>query len=352
MKLRRAMAVAAATAVIAPAAFFAAPAAFATDGDTTAPETTTEPAAPGASETPADEDNTEPAGESTPPASDASAPAGETSSPAVETSQPGPSTSESAPAPSEPAPGTSESTGPGDEPTEPTDECPTDDDGADLDSALELGIKGLPGKIVAGSGWHSFSMRATNTSDKALGTVEWALFVDNFSESDQEKDWLSSYAEIQFQNEHGTWVSVTDELGTGVYFGETELGAKAYVDLKLRVNIGAKAPAGDGYTLGLAGYADDEKDCYHTAYADWYFEVLAAGSGNDDPGEAKPGKGDKPSEGTKPQGGANELPATGSLAETGSSSVLPVIGTVGGIAVLAGAGVVFAMKRRRDDAVA
>ncbi|MEU3187087.1 LPXTG cell wall anchor domain-containing protein [Streptomyces sp. NPDC006923] len=345
------MAVAAATAVIAPAAFFAAPAAFATDGDTTAPPTTTESAAPDASESPAGE-IPETGGESTPPAPEDSAPAGEESSPGTEPAKPGPSASESAPAPSEPAPGTSESAGPGDEPTEPTDECPTDDDGVDLDSALELGIKGLPGKIVAGSGWHTFSMRATNTSDTALGTVEWALFVDNFSESDQEKDWLSTYAEIQFQDENGTWVSVSDEFGAGSYFGETELGAKTYVDLQLRVNIGAKAPAGDGYTLGLAGYADDDKDCYHTAYADWYFEVLATGSGNDNPGEAKPGKGDKPSTDTKPQGGAKELPVTGSLAETGSSSMLPVLGTAGGIAVLAGAGVVFAMKRRRDDAVA
>ncbi|MFF1417251.1 LPXTG cell wall anchor domain-containing protein [Streptomyces sp. NPDC058280] len=338
------MAVAAATAVIAPAAFFAAPAAFATDGDTTTPQTSAESPAPEISETPSE-------GESTPPAGETSEPAGETSSPAEETSKPAEETSKPAEETSKPAPETSAPT-PSEDPSEPADECPTDDDGNDLNSALELGITGLPGKIVAGSGWHSFSLRATNTSDKALGTVEWALFVDNFSESWEEKDWLSSYAEIEFQDKNGAWVSISDEFGTGAYFGETELGAKAYVDLKLRLNISAKAPAGDGYALGLAGYADADQNCYHSAYADWYFTVLASGSGNENPGEAEPGKGDKPSEGPKPQGGAKELPATGSLAETGSSSMVPVIGMAGGIAIVAGAGVMFAMKRRRDDATA
>ncbi|MFE0512487.1 LAETG motif-containing sortase-dependent surface protein, partial [Streptomyces sp. NPDC058964] len=73
------------------------------------------------------------------------------------------------------------------------------------------------------------------------------------------------------------------------------------------------------------------------------------GSGNPDPGTAKPGdKGDKGGKISvkKPQGNVSELP-TGSLAETGSSSALPMIGLVGGLAVVAGAGAVFAVRRRR-----
>jgi LPXTG-motif cell wall-anchored protein len=224
----------------------------------------------------------------------------------------------------------------------------------DLDSALSVGIKGLPGKIVAGSGWHTLSLRATNTSDKALGTVEWALYVDNFTESTQDKDLLSTYTQIQFQDDKGNWVSTDADFGNGIYIGETKLGAKDYVDLKLRLNISAKAPAGDGFALGLGSYVDTDQNCWHTTYSDWNFSVLAPGSDNTNPGEPKPGKGDKPDEGSQPtpQGGANPLPATGSLAETGSSSMVPVIGLVGGIAIVAGAGVVFAMKRRRNGATA
>ncbi|MET9799373.1 LPXTG cell wall anchor domain-containing protein [Streptomyces sp. NPDC006368] len=369
MNLRRAMAVAAATAVIAPAAFLAAPAAYATEDnttgttssgttgdqntttpdtdagadtadDTTTPDTTTPDTAddtkPGADTKPAD-DTVKP-GTDTKPAEDT---AKEGDKPAKDTAKEGdkPAKAED----QEPAEG------------EGAEECPTNEDGIDLDNKLELGLKGLPGKITAGSGWHEFTLRATNSSDKALGTVQWALFVDNYSESDKEKDWLSEYAKIQFKNEHGKWESMADLVGNGAYFGETNLGAKAYVDLELRLNITAKAPAGEGYALGLGAYLDADKNCYHAAYSDWTFEVLKAGSGNEEPGEAKPGKGEKPDSndgGTKPQGEAKPIPVTGNLAETGSSSMLPTIGIAGGIAIVAGAGVVFALKRRNSGATA
>jgi LPXTG-motif cell wall-anchored protein len=38
---------------------------------------------------------------------------------------------------------------------------------------------------------------------------------------------------------------------------------------------------------------------------------------------------------------------SGNLAETGSSSALPVIGLVGGVAVVAGAGAMFVVRRRK-----
>lgn len=46
----------------------------------------------------------------------------------------------------------------------------------------------------------------------------------------------------------------------------------------------------------------------------------------------------------KPQGGSEQLPVTGSLAHTGSSSALPVIGLVGGAAVV---GAMFVVRRRK-----
>lgn len=44
------------------------------------------------------------------------------------------------------------------------------------------------------------------------------------------------------------------------------------------------------------------------------------------------------------------MDVSGSLAETGSSSALPMIGLVGGVAVVAGAGAVFVVRRRKTGA--
>src|SRR5688572_17145643 len=121
MKLRRAMAVAAATAVIAPATFLAAPAAFATP---------------------------------TPSASESTSPAPSES----ETTSPAPSESET----TSPAPSESQTTSPA---PSPSDSAPTEDPEVPVppyceeldedfeEKALGLKISGLPGQIVAGSGW-------------------------------------------------------------------------------------------------------------------------------------------------------------------------------------------------------
>ncbi|MEV7421266.1 LAETG motif-containing sortase-dependent surface protein [Streptomyces sp. NPDC091212] len=352
MKLRRAMAVAAATAVIAPAAFFSAPAAFATgeenatttespspSASSPAPEESESDPAPSDGTTEPGEETTEPGGEATEPTDGATEPTGGATSP-----------TDGAPSPSAPSTESSAPTEPSGKPSAP-EEC-QDEDEDYFDSALELGISGLPGKIVAGSGWHPFTLRATNTSDKALGRIDWALFVVNETESMKDKDQLGTYTTIQFQDKNGKWLEATQDIMSGVYIGDTTLKAKSYVDLKLRLNIGAKAPTDDSYAVGIAWYTDSDTDCEFSSFTDWTFEVLPAGQSNETPGKPTPGSTTKPSD-TKPQGGANPLPVTGSLAETGSSSMMPVIGTVGGIAVLAGAGVMFAMKRRRDgDATA
>ncbi len=79
--------------------------------------------------------------------------------------------------------------------------------------------------------------------------------------------------------------------------------------------------------------------------------VLKAGSTTPaGTGDAKP-TGDKPTgkpqSDMKPQGGSEQLPVTGSLAHTGSSSALPAIGLIGGAAVVAGAGAMFVVRRRK-----
>ncbi|MFJ5534556.1 LAETG motif-containing sortase-dependent surface protein [Streptomyces sp. NPDC093261] len=332
MKLRRAVVTAAATAVIAPLALLSAPAAFATDGTPTV--SASSPAA----------------GESS-PAADESAPAADESSPAADESTP--STAESTPAASASASesATASASAPASaqptESAEPSD-CPVDDNGVDPESQLSISVSGLPGKIVAGSGWHYFTMTAANHSDQSLGTVQWLATIDNDSASDNEKDWLSTYANLEYFNPQAkAWESMADEIGNGAYFGQTPLGPKKTVDIKLRVDITAKAPAGDGFSMGIGGYVDEQKNCVHSAFDFYDFTVLKPGSSNDTPGEAKPGKGTKPVSGKKPQGGSTEIVPTGNLAETGSSSMVPTIGLVGGVAIVVGAGALFAVRRRK-----
>lgn len=337
MKLRRVMAAAAATAAIAPIALLSAPAAFATPDTTPTPSATaTESATPPATGTPSENPSQTP-----PPSPSTTAPT---------SSAPSPSVSETG----EPTKTATPTGKPTEEPTEAPTDCPVDENGEDADSKLTLGLSGLPGKIVAGSGWHQFKLTASNPSDEDLGEVQWLAAVDNFTESEDEKDWLANYAQIQYFNpESKAWESIADEVSGGLYFGSTELGAKEKVDIKLRVNVSAKAPAGDGYALGLGGYLDSEQNCVHNAFAFYEFTVLKPGSDNENPGEAEKNNGGKtPAGGKTPQGGAEEIPTTGSLAETGSSSMLPTVGLVGGVAVIAGAGAVFVVRRKKADATA
>lgn len=338
MKLRRVMAAAAATAAIAPIALLSAPAAFATTPDTSpSPSATaTESATPPATPTPTETES-------------ATATPGATES---ESASPAPTETESESA--KPTEKPTESAAPTDEPTEAPTDCPVDEDGEDAESKLEIGLSGLPGKIVAGSGWHQFKLTASNPSDEDLGEVQWLAAVDQYTENEDEKDWLANHAQIQYFNpETKAWESIADEVSGGLYFGTTELGAKEKVDIKLRVNVSAKAPAGDGYALGLGGYLDSEENCVRSAFAFYEFTVLKAGSDNENPGEADKNEGGKtPTGGKTPQGGAKEIAATGNLAETGSSSMLPTIGLVGGVAVIAGAGAVFVVRRKKADATA
>ncbi|MEU6479591.1 LAETG motif-containing sortase-dependent surface protein [Streptomyces sp. NPDC047017] len=219
----------------------------------------------------------------------------------------------------------------------------------DPDSQLTISVSGLPGRIVAGSGWHNFKLTAANHSDRSLGQVHWLALIDD--ESSDEEDGPGDYALLEYFNPTTKkWESLADQIGDGVYFGETPLGPKQTVDIALRVDITAKAAAGTAFSVGLGGYVDQDKNCVHNAFGYWAFTVLKPGSSNGDPGQAKPGSGHRPAGGKQPQGGVAEIPATGRLAETGSSSMVPTIGIVGGVAVVVGAGALFAVRRRRSGA--
>ncbi|KOG34109.1 LAETG motif-containing sortase-dependent surface protein [Streptomyces resistomycificus] len=349
MKLRRAMAAAAATAVIAPLALLSAPTAFATDDtpDTSTSSPAAEETTPSAEESTPAADTSTPAADESTPAADESTPAADTSTPAADESTPAADTSspaadESSPAAS-PSPSASESA-----PADP--ELCVDEDGnstAELSADVTSGLAGLPETIVAGGGWTAFSFNVSNNGDDEIKDIKPLIGVAAIGWEDAE-DYSGEIKVQVFNSGTRTWDTIADAAGEGGTFPSFSLGAGQSISYKLRLSVSGKVPDSLGLTGGLAEYADDEGCWVADDPNGWvyFFDILAAGSDAGDPNDAKP------------QGGktdltdVNEVSATGTLAETGSSSALPMIGLVGGVAVVAGAGAVFVVRRRKAGAEA
>ncbi|MDQ0385844.1 LAETG motif-containing sortase-dependent surface protein [Streptomyces mutabilis] len=361
MKLRRAIVTMAATSVIAPLALLSAPAAFATESPSPAASETsgTGTTAPDDQASPTDGETSPTDGQSTPsdaestPTDEESTPTDAPSTPTDGESTPGSGTTEPAPSPSTSAPT--------DEPTEPElPEVPVCEE-IDADYAgakVSADIKGLPGKIVAGDGYHPFELVVTNESKTDVKEVAFYAEVENYEFEDESK-FLSSYVDLEFKNpETGAWDRVGDDDWAGDYFFFMEkLKAKATQTVDMRLSVDAKAPAGDAYSFAFGAYLDDidGQECIAAGWSQYDFQILASGSGNPNPGTAKPSDKGDDKDGKisvkQPQGDVSKLP-TGSLAETGSSSALPTIGLVGGLAVVVGAGAVFVVRRRKAGAQA
>ncbi|MFF8868896.1 LAETG motif-containing sortase-dependent surface protein [Streptomyces massasporeus] len=321
MKLRRAMAAAAATAVIAPVALLAAPAAYATDETTPTPSASVSESAPETSPSPS---VSESAPETSPsPSTSASESAPETS--------PSPSTSasESSPAPSASEPEESESPDP-----EPS-VCE--------DTKVDVSISGLPGKIAAGSGWHKFSLNVLNNSDSTLNDLNF--FAGASPDKNGEELFTSKQVQLQAWDPAGKiWVDLNEGGYAVGYVGYTdELKPEYEVDIPLRLNVSKSAPVGAGFSLGATIYGDNDAECTGFGDVSYKFQIVSAGTDTDG---TKPQEGGKaPVTDEKPSGNTPEV--TGSLAETGSSSALPMISLVGGAAVVAGAGAIFVVRRRK-----
>ncbi|MET9659488.1 LAETG motif-containing sortase-dependent surface protein [Streptomyces sp. NPDC006510] len=342
MKLRRALALAAATAVIAPATVLAAPAAFAvtTDG-TTAAEATVSPspsdsgspeAEPSASEsasTPAEEEPAEEPGEPGPgeagpgEASESAGSAPDSDSDATVAATPSNSASSSASA----SPSESE------DPEEPT-EC--------VKSDLDISINGLPGRIARGSGWHKFKMNVYNSSKSAVKEIDY--FAGASSDKAGNDLFRSKQVSLQaLDPETHRWVELSEDGRAVGYVGQSdEIPAGYEVDIPLRINVKPTAPVGAGFTLGAGLYVGD-KDCMGVSDVAYKFKIVKSGGSGSTPqtGGSAPIPSTKPAE--NPTG-----TVSGSLAETGSSSALPVFATAGGAAVVLGAGAMFIVRRRRN----
>ncbi|MEU0200482.1 MULTISPECIES: LAETG motif-containing sortase-dependent surface protein [unclassified Streptomyces] len=329
------MAAAAATAVIAPVALLAAPAAYATDETTPAPSASTSESAAETSPSPSATEST-PGTTPTPTASasESTPEASATASASASTSA-SPSASASA-TPSEPAGGDDEE----------LPDC--------REANISVGLTGFPEKIVAGSGWKTFEFNVKNTSKTDIESLQVMATAFSASDLDSEEDQLfDKYAHFEYRNPStGKWTNDFADTGinNGFFFGEFPLDAGQKVTIDLRVKIDAGAPVGDSLAIAAGGYDNSDGDCFQNG-AVYPFQILKPGSTPGDVDDAEP-SGQKPPKDIKPQGEAKPIKVEGNLAETGSSSALPMISLVGGAAVVAGAGAIFVVRRRKAGAEA
>ncbi|MGW3436581.1 LPXTG cell wall anchor domain-containing protein [Streptomyces bacillaris] len=344
MKIRRALAVAAATAVLAPVTLLSSPAAFASPGPSpeageSTPATQEEPGTDPEAEQPAPAPEEEQEQEK--PATEES----EEKPPAEEEEKEKPSDEEKE-KPKEGAPSPS-ATPPAPSSTSPADIC-VDSDRPTTDKNLRTSLSGLPSKVVAGSGFHAFKLNVENKGDKVYDRVDLGLSA--FQADTDTWDETTEYLTLQFKNpETGVWTDIVldeDDDAAG-YIGYTGIRAKESFAIDVRLSVDKKAPASFGLVFVAGVYVDDKGNCvFPDGEAYYEFEVLAAGKDAGEPNEAKPQTGGRKPVQAKPVGNTPIKPE-GTLAQTGSDSGLPVIAAVGGVAILAGAGVVFALGRRR-----
>ncbi|MFF9156220.1 LAETG motif-containing sortase-dependent surface protein [Streptomyces sp. NPDC014846] len=348
MKLRRSLALAAATAALAPAVLLTASAAHAADDDT---------ASPTVSETAPTEEQSTPAAEDTTPAAEDTTAAGEETTPAAEDTPPtadedlpaAAQSSSSASAPASASASASVSATPSASASGGPFECSEGEDKVQIDKDLHTGLSGLPSKIVAGSGFHAFQLNVNNTGGRTYQRVDLGVFAAQMNEQDYFID--TSHLSLQYKDpSSGKWVGISlDENDEGAgYLGYTDVKAHESFSIDMRLAVDAKAPAGLGYAISIGMYADDEGNCVFSGDDSFYeFDILKAGATPGDPGDAKPQGGKKPLPKHQPSGNTKIEPQ-GHLAETGSSSVLPVIALAGGAAVVVGGGAVFAVRRRKN----
>ncbi|GAA2585886.1 LAETG motif-containing sortase-dependent surface protein [Streptomyces violaceus] len=211
------------------------------------------------------------------------------------------------------------------------------------DTKVDVSISGLPGKIAAGSGWHKFSLNVLNNSDSTLNDLDF--FAGASPDKNGEELFTSKQVQLQaWDPQDKIWVDLNEGGFAVGYIGYTdELKPDYQVAIPLRLNVKPSAPVGAGFSLGATIYGDNDAECTGFGQISYKFQIVSAGTDTDG---TKPQEGGKaPVTDKKPAGTTPEV--TGSLAETGSSSALPMISLVGGAAVVAGAGAIFVVRRRK-----
>ncbi len=400
MKLRRSLTLAAATVAMAPAVLLAAPGAYATDGAS--------PASTATVTTAAQDDSSSTEGNPTPPTGDTNPPdntndstgpgepgsAGDSDEKAG--GEQGGSTGDASPQGDENAgTGADGSTGEGHGGSSGEDNAGKDGENAAPDPS-KPGSDGRedqeeptgnwcgpyqtndklytypgdrPMEVVAGSGFHPFAYHVINHSDQNIKNLK--LFINVRTKVDF-GSYGAEYKYVTFQYMDpatGKWSGIELDQWGGGTFTTVDVAAHESLSIDMRLSVADDAPTGTGLMNSFGRYDNENGGyCYtNETDIDTEFTIWAAGTDTGNPPGTEPepepgtGSGTEPEPGTEPQGGRNDNPLTptaavpagngmtpnGHLAETGAGSALPAIVLAGGLAVCAGVGTVYAVRRRR-----
>ncbi|MFG2431715.1 LAETG motif-containing sortase-dependent surface protein [Streptomyces sp. NPDC048590] len=206
-------------------------------------------------------------------------------------------------------------------------------------------VKGLPSTVVAGT-TTNFTLRVTNGTKKTLDEVYPFAYVHATDKSGM-KD-IDDLVHLQWSSSSSKWQNVDNEHYMDA-ISPMKAGAKA--DIKMRLKIDAKAPAGNGVTFVAGDYWNDNGDCGGTPDLEGYeFLIAAAGSNPGKVPDATAGTSKPKDSALTPQSGGSASPAGGTLASTGSSSATSQLALASGAALAIGAGAVFVVRRRKAGA--
>ncbi|MFE1543466.1 LAETG motif-containing sortase-dependent surface protein [Streptomyces microflavus] len=209
-------------------------------------------------------------------------------------------------------------------------------------------VTGFPSKVTAGTAT-TFSVRVTNGTDKDMEKVLTYASVHATDKSGA-KD-IAKYLKLKWSSVSSPkWKAVDGDLYIDT-IGALKRGEHG--DIKLRLDVDAKAPAGQGLTF-IAGDYFNKDGCGLTPDAAVNkFDIKAAAGKPTPKPDPKPTKSAAAGSGVTPQGSGSSVPVNttnGSLAATGSSDATAQIALAGGAAVVLGAGAMFLVRRRRTGA--
>ncbi|MFJ7191755.1 LPXTG cell wall anchor domain-containing protein [Streptomyces bacillaris] len=218
------------------------------------------------------------------------------------------------------------------------------------DPGLTTTVTGFPDTVTAGT-VTTFSVRVANDTGKDLDRVLTYAGV-HASDKDGVKD-IAKYLKLKWSTAASPkWQNVDGDLYIDA-IGALKQGKQA--DIKLRLDVDAKAPAGQGLTFIAGDYFNEDGSCGLTPDAAVNeFDIKAAAAKpvtkpSPKPSTAAPAGGS----GVTPQGSGSSVPVNttnGTLAATGSSDATAQLALAAGAAVVLGAGAVFITRRRKAGA--
>ncbi|WP_161033232.1 hypothetical protein [Streptomyces sp. YIM 132580] len=239
--------------------------------------------------------------------------------------------------------------------------------------AVRTTLHGLPDEIVAGSGWHNFTFRVANTSDRSMKSVIAYVMKDIYTPSEDFKNLEYLLTLEWYDQDTGTWEVA--EPGYGHTFDLPALEPGEHIDFTLRIKVHARPSSGVGAVIVAAEYRDENGLCGRTGGDDdtgsTVYDFAIVDENSQPPATNPPAKGKEPATASPSpaqrdirkdtgiearaagQSGKTETPhsqavSSGSLAQTGGGAAKWVLGA-GCISIALGSGIAFAAKRRRSQ---